>query len=201
MSTAPIDAYRAALDAIRGSTAGITPADLARPTPCADWDLAALLGHVLGAMRYYARLARDGEAPARPVTLPIGPDDDVFAMLRAEATNAVAAWSAPGALERMVTMRLGPMQGADALAIHVADLAVHAWDIAAARGRPLELPAELAGAALGTWRRVLAEHDLRPIAFADTTSVPPDASPTARLLAFCGRTPQRPLRARLRRRA
>ena len=73
------------------------------------------------------------------------------------------------------------------LAIHIADLAVHAWDLGTALGRPVELSPNLAASALATWQRVFAGRDLRGIVFADEIMVDADADPTAQLLAFCGR--------------
>jgi uncharacterized protein (TIGR03086 family) len=181
--------YRRVLDLLAVPVGALTPADLGRPTPCTEWDVATLLGHVLGAIRYYAELARHAEAPARPVLASVAPTDDLARLLATEADAALAAWAAPGALDRTVTMVLGPMRGAEALAIHAADLAVHAWDLAAARGDALTIPADLAAGALATWERVLATRDLRGIVFADPRPAPAEASPTARLVAFCGRDP------------
>jgi hypothetical protein len=49
------------LDAVVGQ---VRDADLGRPTPCGDWDLAALLAHLVGQDRGFAAAARDGDAPA-----------------------------------------------------------------------------------------------------------------------------------------
>lgn len=187
MDQSPLDQYRTVLAVIEAEVGTITGNELHRSTPCGDWDLAALVGHVLGAIRYYASLARDAQVPARPVKVDVARDDDLAARVAAEGRAGLTAWSAPEALDRTVMMVLGPVRGADALAIHVADLTVHAWDVAAARGRGLELPSDLATSALATWERVLAAHDLRGIAFADPTPAPDRASPTERLVAFCGR--------------
>ncbi|GAB4069120.1 hypothetical protein GCM10028777_30120 [Angustibacter speluncae] len=43
--------------------AQVGDADLARPTPCAAWDLATLLAHVVGQQRGFAAAAQDGDAP------------------------------------------------------------------------------------------------------------------------------------------
>lgn len=182
-----LDDYRRALDAIAQPVGSVSAGDLARPTPCAAWDVAALVGHVLGAVRYYAALARDGEVHAREVTVPVGPGDDLRATFDGDARAGLAEWSAPGVLHRECRMVLGPMQGADALAIHVADLTVHAWDLAVALGLPRGLPDDLAERALATWRRLLDRHPLRGRAFGPELPVPAGADATARLVAYCGR--------------
>ena len=61
-----LEAYDTALDAVRAQVAILRDDDLSRSTPCAEWDVAALLGHTLGAIAYYAMLGRGEDvAPER----------------------------------------------------------------------------------------------------------------------------------------
>ena len=145
------------------------------------------MAHSIGAMEYYARLAR-GDEDVRPVTLEVTAVDEMVTLFDAAAADGVAAWSEPGVLDRRVRMVLGPMPGRDALAVHIGDLAIHAWDLATARGTALELPADLATDALATWEQVFTRLN-RGTVFAEEVAAPDDASPTARLVAYCGRTP------------
>lgn len=184
-----LEEYEAALDAVRSQVSILRDDDLARSTPCADWDVVALLGHTLGAIEYYAMLGRGEDVPRREVTVPVEPGDDFVAVFDEVARGGRDAWSAPGALNADVRMILGPMPGRDALAIHIGDLAVHAWDLGTALGNEVELPAALAMSALATWRRVLAGRDLRGIVFDGEIVIDASADPTAQLLAFCGRQP------------
>lgn len=183
--------YRVSLDLIVEQVDGLTVADLDHPTPCSRWPIGKLAAHVLGAMRYYARLARDGAADVREEVVRVGPGDDVAALVAVDARDALGAWSVPGALDRRVTMSIGPKTGAQALAIHVADLTVHAWDLAAARHRSIEIPPELAEACIATWAGVDRLHGMRGTVLAEPVPVPAGASPTDRLVAFCGRHPRR----------
>lgn len=188
MSTgATVEAYREVLGILRDQIVAVDPDDLARPTPCSEWDIAGLVAHSIGAMEYYARLAR-GDEDVRPVTLEVTAVDEMLALFDAAAAAGVAAWSEPGVLDRRVRMVLGSMAGRDALAVHIGDLAIHAWDLATARGAALELPADLATDALATWERVFVRMD-RGTAFGAEIEVPDDVSPTVRLVAYCGRTP------------
>jgi uncharacterized protein (TIGR03086 family) len=181
-----VDTYSQVLGIVRTQVAGVCDDDLARTTPCSEWDVAALVGHVIGAIEYYTMLARDGETKVRAVTVDLVPGDDGVARFDAAAREGLAAWSAPGALDRDCRMVLGSMPTRAALAIHVADLAVHAWDIARALGHTLVLPDTLASSAYVTWQDVFTRLD-RGVAFAAEMPAGVDASPTELLVAYCGR--------------
>ena len=185
--TQEVQQYDAVLEILREQVASVEAADMDRPTPCAEWDVGGLVAHSIGAIEYYTRLAR-GDEKVRPVTIEIDSADAMVPLFDEAAAAGVAAWSEPDVLDRQVRMVLGPMPGRDALAVHIGDLAIHAWDLATARGASLELPPEIATDALSTWERVFTRLD-RGTAFAAAVPAPGDASPTARLVAYCGRTP------------
>ena len=67
------------------------------------------------------------------MTVEIETIDDMITKLDAAAADGVAAWSTPGVLDQEVRMVLGRMPARDALAVHIGDLSIHAWDLAAAR--------------------------------------------------------------------
>ncbi|QWZ08761.1 maleylpyruvate isomerase N-terminal domain-containing protein [Nocardioides panacis] len=50
-----------ALDQAGDVLAAVHPDQLARPTPCADWDVARLIGHLVGAPVRFLQMARGGE--------------------------------------------------------------------------------------------------------------------------------------------
>ena len=128
-----VERYHEVLGILREQVVAVGPDDLALPTPCSEWDVAGLVAHSIGAMEYYTRLAR-GSDDVRPVTLEVTSVDEMLALFDAAAADGVAAWSEPGVLDRRVRMVLGSMPGRDALAVHIGDIAVHAWDLATARG-------------------------------------------------------------------
>jgi len=186
-ATAIVVQYQEVQRILREQIAALEPDDLARQTPCSEWDALALVEHVIGATEYYAGLA-GGDENVRPVTVDLAPGDDLVGRYDLAAARGVAAWSEPGALDREVRMVLGRMAGRSALAVHIGDLAVHAWDLAVTRGATLELSDELATTALATWEDVFTRLN-RGTAFGEEVSAEADASPTVRLVAYCGRTP------------
>ena len=75
-----------------------------------------------------------------------------------------------------------------ALTYPVSDLAMHAWDIHRSQGRLIELPADLLGLCRGLVESV-PEHLLRrPGGFGPAQAARDDATPTARLMAYLGRS-------------
>ena len=94
-----------------------------------------------------------------------------------------------------VVARLGHLHPVDqglplgqALALPVADMAVHSWDIAAASGRDLQLPDDLREHVEGMVRAVPAEQLRSPETFGPPVEAPQGASPTEQLMAFLGRS-------------
>lgn len=165
----------------------ITPEQLHAPTPCPDWDVHAVLAHVIGATVGLTATARRQPASA-PEGDPVGADPS--ATFAAVTADSLAAWGVPGALDGMVSLPVGfEVPATVAANISFFDTLVHGWDIAKATGQDAELDPQLAEAALGVCGLIVTD-DLRPlVGFAPPVEVGADASPTDRLVAFLGRQP------------
>src|SRR5215472_3459716 len=74
------------------------PADLARPTPCADWTLHGLITHMAAQHHGFAAAAAGDSDPARWRPRRLGADP--VADYRAAADTVLAAFAADGVLER-----------------------------------------------------------------------------------------------------
>ncbi|MGI8882232.1 MAG: TIGR03086 family metal-binding protein [Jatrophihabitans sp.] len=103
------------------------------PTPCAGWDLAALLRHMIAQHRGFAAAARgNGADPMVWELRPLG--SDARADYQAAADDVVAAFAEPGALERQLSLpELSPtvqFAGATAIGFHLLDYVAHGWDVA-----------------------------------------------------------------------
>jgi uncharacterized protein (TIGR03086 family) len=94
----------------------------AAPTPCDEWDVRAVVDHLLDLQRNF-RVTMTGEAK---------PEDSTF---RDNVAVLVDAFEAGGALERTVTTRLGQISGLAALNILTMEHLAHGWDVARAVGR------------------------------------------------------------------
>ncbi len=80
------------------------------------------------------------------------------------------------------------MPGHVVAGINLLDTATHTWDLATATGQPAELPEPVATAALEASEQIVSP-EIRTGRFGPEQPVPAGASPTARLVAFLGRTP------------
>ncbi len=164
-------------------------ADLARPTPCADWDLRALLDHVNDSL-----LALH-EAAALGRVFPETGDDtglDPVAVLRDGATRLVGAWTPPTPRGEVELGELA-LTAAVVTTTGALEVAVHGWDVARACGADGTIPDALATEMLDLVPLLVAAGD-RPARFAPPVATPFRAAPGDRLVALLGRHPRWPYR-------
>ena len=129
----------------------VGPADLTRPTPCADRTLSELLTHVTAQHDgWVAAAAGDGGNLSR--WQPGPPAADPVRGYAAAAGRVLAAFGADDVLDRQfVLAELSPVLrfAADhAISFHFIDYLVHGWDVARSLGVDYELEPELLAAAL-----------------------------------------------------
>ncbi|WP_185836697.1 TIGR03086 family metal-binding protein [Streptomyces sp. WAC 06783] len=160
------------------------------PTPCAEWSVRDLVGHLTVEQLWVPRLVRDGATIEE-----VGDDydgdqlgDDPAGAWDRAAVAAVAAFSEPGALDRTVHLSSGPSSAAAYCSQMMMDAVVHSWDLSRAIGADERLPPELASAAL---REVepYADELAATSMFADPVTPPPGADDLTRLLCLLGRRP------------
>jgi uncharacterized protein (TIGR03086 family) len=182
----------------------VTDPSLSRRTPCAAWDVRALLEHLddgLSALDETVTLgriaapicARQGSVrdrardPRRAV--------DLVTRVRERSCRMLGDWVRPvtspgpwaaGALigEHRISLPVVAAAGA-------VELTVHGWDLARACGADRPIPPSLAGELLDLAVVLVGDAD-RPARFAHPVRLPADATSgdAARLLAFLGRDPR-----------
>jgi uncharacterized protein (TIGR03086 family) len=172
--------------------AGISPGDLSRPTPCAGWDLAALLAHMTVQHRGFAAAAAGrGADPAIWVPAPLG--TDFTAEYAAAAEEVITAFAAPGVPDKgfdLPEFGTQPIPGHLAIGFHFVDYLVHGWDVAATIGVAYEPDADLVAAAEPIVAAVPDDdRRLQPGAPFAPALPDPGTGPFDRLLALLGRKP------------
>ena len=107
------------------------------PTPCTDWDVRALVAHVIGGNRLAVGIL--GGAPHEEVLgelqrLGVVVGDDIVGSYEQSAADQRAAFRRAGALDGTVNHVIGDIPAPMLLGFRVADLLVHSWDLARGLG-------------------------------------------------------------------
>lgn len=159
------------------------------PTPCDEWDVRALVNHVVGANRRYVMLLAGATAAEVDTTRAVDHiGDDAVAAFRSTSADLSAAFAVAGALDRVCRHPVGDRTGAELLEMRILDVAVHAWDLARALGDDEELDPVLVDHLLAA--TIDLDASRRSGSFADPAgAVPADAPSLVRLLHRCGRLP------------
>jgi uncharacterized protein (TIGR03086 family) len=170
-----LDVLSRALDQTEGVLAQVSRDQLTDPTPCSDWDLSALVAHLVADTRNFALMAL-GDSPdwgAQP-TLP----DDWTAEFRSGADELLTAWHSAG-----------DSASAQSIDMQTAELAVHTWDVVQALGVDVDLDDEVAQRGYDLMSGAL-DDDNRGEAFGPPVPCADDAPVYDRLVAFAGRSPR-----------
>ena len=132
--------HRFALAETEQIVARVVPAQWRDPTPCSEWDVRALLEHIVRENLWAVALMAGRtiqEVGDRLEGDVLGADP-----LRAYQVSARAAaelFEEPGALERPVAVSYGPVPGRVYLGHRFLDALVHGWDLARATGQRVQL--------------------------------------------------------------
>ena len=181
-----LDLDRRALAATGAHVGAVGSDDLTRPTPCAEWDVRALLNHVLGNNHLYAS-AVEGAAVDWAARDRDRVGDDPLGAYTA-SVEAVTDAFARADLATEVDLPFGRLPAAQAVAVHFVDALAHGWDLAVALGRDSRLDPDLASAALDIVAFYPPDVFGTPIFFAEQQQCATDAPPDVRLVATLGRT-------------
>ncbi len=181
--------YERSVEAFLARVRAVPVEAWARPTPCADWDVRALVNHVVGEDRWVEPLVAGRTIADVGTAL----DGDLLGEDPKEAAEeagkgAVASFGEPGALERTVHLSFGDTPAEEYAWQLVADHVVHSWDLAVAIGGDRTIDDDLVAACTGWWQAW--EEGYRGAgAVGDRVVVPSTASAQDRLIASFGRDP------------
>jgi uncharacterized protein (TIGR03086 family) len=178
-----------------GSLSCVTPASLSYPTPCAAWNLRALLEHVSDSLAALHDAIATGWVSLDVFAhAPVSPADDLVTTLRIRAGRLLAA-SAAGGEDRAVAIAGRGLTSRQVTAVGAVEIAVHGWDIAEACRCPRPIPPALATSILAIIPLVVT-HVTRNVQFAGAIPAAPQACPSDRLVALLGRNPEQSITRR-----
>lgn len=171
---------------------GVTDEQLAAPTPCPEYALHHLLGHLVGLTVAFRDAGRK-DLGATTDTSPDAAVPDVEPGWRETLPKALGelaeAWRDPAA--RTGETRAGgvTLPGAVAAAVAVDELVVHGWDLARATGQEYEPDPDALEAAYGFLLAAAEDPSRGGGIFGPVVPVPDDAPLLDRVIGLSGRDP------------
>jgi uncharacterized protein (TIGR03086 family) len=189
--TDPRPGFFAAARTACDTVAGVSPAQLADPTPCSEYDVRALLGHLVAVFHRVTSVASGAPAIGSAPLVTDVPDGGWGSAARAALHDVEAAWSDPAVLGQEMQLPFGRLPGAAALSMYTGEISTHTWDLAVATGQSPAWNEQVLTDALTAVRTKLSAAE-RPagVPFADAVAVPDDAPLIHQLVAWQGRDPQ-----------
>ncbi|MDJ1136167.1 TIGR03086 family metal-binding protein [Streptomyces iconiensis] len=197
MSEAPVipdprPTYERAAEQLLRLVTAVRPEQLDLPTPCTEYDVRALLGHVVAGADRVANVG-EGKSPDGPDVpewtrdLPAGSWPGTYEAARA---RLLAAWADDAKLDELVTVPWGKMPGRIALAGSVMETAAHTWDLARAIGWSGELDRTVGEFALAAAQQALPAEGREGMPFGEARQAPEGVDTYVRLAAYLGREPE-----------
>lgn len=185
----PRKLYEAALAQTATIVAAVRADQLADPTPCTEYDVRALLSHVVGGINRVAHVGEGGAALEVPARVDGVADDGWAAAYGAAVDRARRAWADDAKLDQTFSLPWGTVPGRGAIVGYTLEIVTHGWDLATATGQPTELDPAIVEPLLPAARQFMPDTARGEIPFGPVVPAPEGAGPYARLAAWLGRQP------------
>ena len=157
------------------------------PTPCSEWKVVDLLGHVTTGAHLFAASIRGEEFEIGNPTDRVG--DDQAASFRAAIDSFGSAIDEADDFDVLISMPFGELPLSMVLEVFGFDVLLHCWDLARATSQNFDPPTEILDS-VAAFAHGFVNDGLRDAgAFRPEVSVEDDIPALDRLAAFCGRTP------------
>ena len=185
-NTDPRPHYRTALAWVQTLAAGVPAARFADPTPCSDWDVREMLGHLVATVDRARVIGEGGDPNPMPRVVTGVADDGWIDVLSTAEDKMTASWADDAHLDALVTVPWGQVPGRAAVWGYIREALVHGWDLAVATDQVVEADPVTAQAALMETQQALPAEPRGPIPFAAPVDPRDGAGPTERLANWCG---------------
>jgi uncharacterized protein (TIGR03086 family) len=179
-----LDVYSDAMTWVSDLMSAVPESSFSKPTPCPDFDVRGLSGHLLGTAKRSIGTAERRSTREIPHVIIDVPDAMLAQSFGEVAEQIRAGWAGlePGSL---VLAPWGQCSALDAVRGFTIETLVHGWDLAVATCQPTEAPAGLADAVLIYVDHVIPEAT-RARMYAPSQSSADKAGPTERLANALG---------------
>jgi uncharacterized protein (TIGR03086 family) len=167
----------------------ISPDQYQQATPCADWDVRAVVNHIIGAMTMMATVIDKGSVDAEKLFTSDLVGSDGSRSYDEAMQAALEAFGRPGVLEGTVNLPFGTFPAEFAAGLLTNDLLTHGWDLAKATDQNVDFDAQLTETCMAFCRQTFANPEIRANEFAPEVKVPDDAPAIDRLVGYLGRQP------------
>ena len=163
----------------------ISDDDLRRPTPCRDFDVAALSEHLIDTHQFLLTAA-GGAA--------VDGGGSLAERHRAVAAASIEHWAARGT-DGSIDLGGNELPASFGLSLHTLETYVHGWDLARGLGRAFEPSAELTDVAYSIAQQIVSD-DVRGVdgPYGPAVDIGDGADLVDRIVAHTGRDPQQGVR-------
>jgi uncharacterized protein (TIGR03086 family) len=164
--------------------AGVTRAQWEAPTPCKNWDVRALVNHVvMGQAVFIAAL----HGQVRPDVTADFLGDDPLGNFRSSSQMLLTAFELDGAMSKTIKVPFGEIPGFGAMHLRAIEALVHGWDLSQATGQPISFAEDLTAVELAFARAAIGAVP-REGRFDVEQPVAADAPALEQLAALLGRS-------------
>lgn len=176
--------YFGALEWVGGLMSATAQEQLDLPTPCADYSVRDLIGHLVGTAHRSTGTAQRVSTRHIPHVVTNVADEDLAATYISIAHDIQRLWR-PFASDAQVTAPWGPCTALEALRGFTVETVTHGWDLAVATGQPREAPNQIADRCLVFASAVIPDR-LRGVMYDNPVMGVNGDSPTTRLAHLLG---------------
>jgi uncharacterized protein (TIGR03086 family) len=157
-----------------------------RATPCGEFDVAGVLNHIAVWVQVFDSSVNEAPLAFDPMTYTVTTGwADTFAASSARIIDGLRT----NGFDRPMTMTSSPLPGEFVVNMLLMEYIGHGWDLCRATGQASPYSDHEAGVALAASQAILQPQYRGTGMFEAEVSVPEDAAPMDRLVAFLGRDP------------
>jgi uncharacterized protein (TIGR03086 family) len=179
------------LDELRAVVASLDDAEMDTATNCEPWTVRRLASHALNNQLVWAGLVTGQELASVDDTMSAVPiDGDLAPVADQIVERTMPLWRSDGVLDATHATPFGEVPGTVVINFATVDAIMHAWDLSASVGRPIDFSPEALPAISAVVEATCTDEVRAGGLIQSATEPTADASATERLVAAAGRSPR-----------